>query len=61
MIASQLTADDASVLDVWDRLLDDDVHYCQSGDAYRRFVDDHYTYAAFVRRVDEICAKRGWT
>lgn len=39
-----------------DRLLDDEVFFRRTGDAYREYVHDHYTYAAFVRRLDEITA-----
>jgi len=46
-------------LAILDRLLDDEAFFRRSGDAYRNYVHENYTYAAFVKRLDEITTR--WT
>lgn len=47
-------------LDKLDKLFYDESFYNKHGNAYRDFVDQHATYDAYIRKVDEIAAKRGW-
>jgi len=43
-----------------DRLVSDSAFYYKHGGAYRRFVDQHATYAAYVNKLEEIATQRGW-
>lgn len=43
-----------------ERLFSDSAFYHKHGDAYRTFVEQRATYGAYVRKIEEIAAKRGW-
>jgi hypothetical protein len=43
------------------RLQTDVAFHQKHGRAYQSFVDSHATYGAYVRKLEEISKKRGWT
>jgi hypothetical protein len=46
-------------LSMYTRLMDDHSFYREKGDQYRNFVNQHHTYTAFNKRLDEILKSRG--
>ncbi len=43
------------------KLQTDSAFHHKHGNAYRSFVDGHATYSAYVRKLEEISKKRGWS
>ncbi len=43
-----------------EKLFADENYFHTHGNAYRAFVKQHATFEAYVRKLDEIAAKRGW-
>ena len=46
-------------LAIYDRLMDEHTFYRQSGDSYRKFIQTHHTYDAFIRNLFRILSERG--
>lgn len=51
--------EDLGGVDILDKLLNDRDYYTEIGNAYRDYVEEHYTYAAFNRNLNKILTDRG--
>ena len=60
----EVLTSDRSVSDTFlgllNQLQNDHMFYRKHGDAYRTWVKNHASYAAYVRGIEEISAQRGW-